>query len=232
MVIELGAGGLVMVTPPRKGSQLDKDLDGGDLYIHVDGPREDSTMHDCGSVVDIGSGRLVHGSTSGGAKSPKDKYEVYERTVYKRDHDTFVINHTGDGRVEFVVLHNKGDIILDNEGNPIIKGSPDWKRYDKVIFDHDPSGEPIGVLHAVGEIIVCPDGKVIPADFDYRKVVPRVTFNGIRDGETRRCKATHVNEVGHLDTEELHVILHRITEELLRRQLTPVEQPFERLYAD
>ncbi len=49
---------------------------------------------------------------------------VYEQTVYKRDPESgaieYVINED-TGEVEFVVLHEKGDPVLNDQGEPVIK---------------------------------------------------------------------------------------------------------------
>lgn len=210
MILEVGAGGCVMVTPPAKGSRLDKSL------------RKDLKMDDAGSVVNIGSGGSGYVPDDRKEYTPKSLYEVHPRDVYVMEPDgRFAVKHTPDGRVEFIVKYRKGEPILDNDGNPVPLDSTAWKRYTEMVFSHDSFGDPVGVLHNIGDIIIGDCGNLIPADFDHRNAMPRVAFRGVYDGQTYRCRATHINEVEHLETEELHVILHRISEELVRRQFQP-----------
>lgn len=48
---------------------------------------------------------------------------LYEETVYQRDPLTGAIEWEidGDGNVQFIVLHEKGDPILDDQNNPVIR---------------------------------------------------------------------------------------------------------------
>lgn len=74
------------------------------------------------------------------------KYEediplVYEQDVYKLDDDTGCIvdigtNDDGNPIAEYEILHHRGDTVLDEEGNPIIK----FKKGDTML---DAKGEPI-----------------------------------------------------------------------------------------
>lgn len=101
MILEVGAGGIIMVTPPRKGSLLSEALHGEDMVQVIDGGPEGTTY-------------------IGDSKVGKVEYERYYRDIPKREQSGKIVVAEIDGVKQIIFEHRKGDIILDAEGNPRI----------------------------------------------------------------------------------------------------------------
>lgn len=142
MILEVGCCGLTMVTPPRKGSALDKALNGEDMAILIDGQGNETYIAD--------------------EKEPSAEvmYERYHRDIPKREANGKIVVVEIDGVKQIIFDHRKGDIVLDSSGNPrIIKPGEipftreDWEqpslRYDDRTAYHRSLD---GIIDALGEL--------------------------------------------------------------------------------
>lgn len=115
MILEVGAGGCIMIKPPAKGSKLEKAL---------------------GQVVDIGSGCSVYKSEKvmNGEKELEPDYVRWNTDVHKRDeHGQIMIDTNGN----FLFLHRAGDVMLDSKGDPILASRPTNLKNSapRIVFD-------------------------------------------------------------------------------------------------
>lgn len=122
MILEVGCCGLTMVTPPRKGSALDKAMRAKDMMITVDGYGYETYINNqkgeaMVQVIDGGSEGTVY---IGDSKVGKIEYERYYRDIPKREQSGKIVIAVIDGVKQIIFEHRKGDIILDAEGNPRI----------------------------------------------------------------------------------------------------------------
>lgn len=121
MILEVGAGGCIMITPPAKGSQLEKAL---------------------GHVMDIGSGcsvysseRYMNGEKIGGVTVGSIQFENAEKSPeYARYlQDIHKVNDLGqiqrDVNGNWIFLHRAGDVMLDVNGDPLLV-SRDKPKFD------------------------------------------------------------------------------------------------------
>lgn len=100
---------------------------------------------------------------------------VYEQTVYERDENgQIILGQDGDGNITYNVLHAKGDIKLDSDGNPVyrhLKGD--------VVLDDSGKPELIAPRKIVREFtLLLLDGVYYFAtdreSLDYRQEIPDV----------------------------------------------------------
>lgn len=102
MILEVGAGGCIMITPPAKGSALEKAMNGE----KIGGVTISSLQQG-----DFNPGRIEFNT---GDKEPD--YVRWTNDVFKRDEQGKpVIDVNGN----FVFLHRAGDIMFDSKGDPI-----------------------------------------------------------------------------------------------------------------
>lgn len=189
MILEVGAGGCIMIKPPAKGSKLEKAL---------------------GQVVDIGSGcsvykseKVMNGEKIGGVtvssmqqeesgrllidfragpvefkageKELDADYVRWNTDVHKRDeHGQIMIDTNGN----FLFLHRAGDVMLDSKGDPILASRPTSLR----------SG------------------------------APRIVFDGIKDGGLYpACKRDHLEDPRYMSGKDLSALYEKVSAEVRRR---------------
>jgi hypothetical protein len=189
MILEVGAGGCIMIKPPAKGSKLEKAL---------------------GQVVDIGSGcsvykseRVMNGEKVGGltvsrmqleesgcllvdysSGSPVFKageeekepdYVRWNTDVHKRDeHGQIMIDTNGN----FLFLHRAGDVMLDSKGDPILASRPT----------------------------------------NLKNSAPRIVFDGIKDGGLYPpCKLDHLEDPRYMSGKDLSALYEKVSAEVRRR---------------
>lgn len=64
-------------------------------------------------------------------RHPVDVYQTYPETIYARDLDGNILFTTdGAGNVEFTVVHSQGDLVLDENNEPIIQHAAGSYVYD------------------------------------------------------------------------------------------------------
>lgn len=135
MILEVGAGGSIMITPPAKGSRLEKDMNGEKI-----------------GGVTVSSMQLENAE-----KSPE--YARYMVDVHKLNESGHV---QMDVNGNWIFLHRAGDVMLDVNGDPIlasrekprfnVMGHPAPRIFSNGIkdgqqhHDHDPVGDAIGHL--------------------------------------------------------------------------------------
>lgn len=111
---------------------------------------------------------------------------LWEETVFQRDPVTGALDLTvdGEGNVQYVILHNQGDPVLDENGDPVIK----WHKGDPIL---DGSGEPL-VISSRKMVRQCDlfliDGvywfATEAAAVAYRDSLPVTVVNWLRDDIT------------------------------------------------
>jgi hypothetical protein len=97
MILEVGAGGCIMITPPAKGSQLERDMNGEKI-----------------GGVTVGSIQFENAD-----KSPE--YARYMRDVHKLN-ELGQIQRDVNGN--WIFLHRAGDVMLDVNGQPLLVTKP------------------------------------------------------------------------------------------------------------
>lgn len=202
MILEVGAGGCIMVTPPAKGSRLDRELTGAEEVVQVIDGGPEGTIY-IGDALRKGEATLSL------------EYERHIRHVYDRDEDgrvKVVPNPDDPFTLKLVILHKKGDLILDEDGNPIVLGTDEYRRYEKQFHD-----EELGCTFEAGELMLSSTGKPLKP-FNWRNAVPHIKFEGIRDGETRmRCSSPHLSELKYLTDEGLAEFIDAVMKETTER---------------
>lgn len=116
-------------------------------------------------------------------KHEEDVYATYEETVYEIDPETGfkVLVRDENNELQFVILHEKGDPVLDDEGQPIIR-----HRAGSTVYDRDGYPvikEPRYVLRDFDLFLV--DAKYLFStnknDVAYLKELPEVIISWLRN---------------------------------------------------
>lgn len=129
MILEVGAGGCIMVTRPTKGSVLEKAMSGekiGDFTIDSllrSEPVSFSESFNKAVQEEVMGLTLSPTTEAHGLKESKSKETViehacYDQDIYQRDEDGTILT---DVNGNALYLHRKGDFMLNALGEPMLK---------------------------------------------------------------------------------------------------------------
>jgi len=135
-----------IATEALRASTIDLDLGKATLPEDALGISRDRLQVRLGYSLDglwAGSRSVV--SSLDYARYTADVPAVYEETIFKRNAaGSIEITRNPDGTLDYVILHAKGDPVLDDEGHPLFK-------YRKGDVQRDADGEPV-VLNTRGMV--------------------------------------------------------------------------------
>lgn len=192
MILEVGAGGCIMVTPPAKGSQLEKVMNGEKIGgVTVSSLQLDRAKN---QVIDFGSGCSVFKS---GDKPEEVEYARYMVDAPYRNADGS-IKMDVNGNVLY--CHRVGDVMLDENGDPVVVADKPLKW---------PSASPDSILNR-------PD-LPSPASQSYSNEAPKIQFTGMGGGLSRPCGRRHVDDITSMDAKSFNQLYDEITQEARRR---------------
>ena len=230
MILEVGAGGCIMVTPPAKGSALEKAMNSERIGgVTINSLQQDKIK---GQVIDLGSGCSVFKSeasmtqkkdpiTVAFESAETDPYVRHPRDVPMRDENGGIVVKGDAHSYSIVYLHRRGDIVLVEDGQPLLKNAEGYRRYSGDVYATDSVGNMITdvngnklVRSKAGDIQFNEDGKPLK---DWKLTVPRTVFNGINDGQQYHPMDEYLARLQYWTDEEFDDLFDKVLVEKLRR---------------
>ena len=188
MILEVGAGGCILITPPAEKTMTNK--------------KDPITV--------------------AFESAPVDNYVRYPRDIPKRDEDGDIVIKGDVHSYSIVYEHRRGDIVLNEDGQPLLNNLPGYKRYKSDVYVTGPDGKIVTDVNG-NKIVQAKAGDIQFNEFgeplkDWKNCVPRVVFAGIRDGQQYHpCRQHHVSDIDTMDTKDFNYVFEEVQKEAQRR---------------
>lgn len=231
MILEVGAGGCIIVTPPVKCNRLEKAMSSE----RIGGVTIRSLQHEKikGQVIDLGSGCSMFKSENSMSqkKDPitiafesevADPYARYTHDIPRRDNNGNIVVKGDDHSYSIVYLFRRGEVVLDSDGNPLRKDAVGYRRHangQAVIgadgnIARDVNGNVI-LQYSRGDIMLTESGTPMK---DWKDIVPPKVFNDAGAHKHRQfCYSPHLSDICYMGVEDFSRLLDEVQKEAIRR---------------